>query len=173
MGQRGAQSSEKNVEWVGVEENECNVLPCSPVSLELLVLQLWVPALLQPNFRMCVTYLCGNSSAERYCKNDACIALVCYVMLYNTISVVLPLSLTFFFTTFLMSPFLRGFTGNRRQMKQRWEVCVHTLYSVKYLHAVSSLTVSSHGIASFHLKSKVSACITYFLSKNTQYERWV
>lgn len=50
---------------------------------------------------------------------------------------------------------------------------MHTLYFVKYLRAVSSLTVSSHGIASFHLKSKVSACITYFLSKNTQYERWV
>lgn len=77
----------------------------------------------------------------------------------------------FLFYYFFDEPFPKGF--HRKLEADEAKMRGLCAYFVKYLRAVSSLTVSSHGIASFHLKSKVSACITYFLSKNTQYERWV
>lgn len=102
-------------------------------------------------------------SAEHYCRNDACIAFVCY----RTLCQLCFLSLSFSsFFPFLICAFLRGFTGNCRHINQRWKVGVHNLYFTEYLRAISHL-VSYSGVASFHLKNNILAVITYFLKENT------
>lgn len=105
-------------------------------------------------------------NAEHRCRNDACIAFVCYITLCQ---VVFPLSLIFFFfLPFLISAFLRGFTGNCRQINQRWEVSVHNLYFTEYLCAISQL-VSYSGITSFHLKNNICS---YHLLFQREYVIW-
>lgn len=166
MGQREAQSSEKNVQWVGVEENECNVQPGVSLSCQCCSRQCW----------HCCSWKCRISisrsfyvslwilltkifplSAEHYCRNYACIAL----LFYKIVPLVFPFSLIFFFLSFYDKCFSKGF-HRKLQVNQRGEIGVNNLYFTEYLSAIPHL-VDYFGIASFKLKNNVLTVIIYLL----------
>lgn len=147
MGQREAQSSEKNVEWVGVEENECYVLHCPAAwcLLKLLVLSLWTLALLQLevqnlNFKM---FLCVPVDIVNKNFSTKCWALLqkwclyCICVFYNTVPLVFPFSLIFFFLSFYDKCFSKGF-HRKLQINQRWEIGVKSFV----LHWISVCNLS-------------------------------
>lgn len=117
--------------------------------------------------RVCV-YFCGNYEQKNF---HWVLSIIAEMMPVLRLCVIQHLCLLcflsrFFFLPFLISAFLRGFTGNCRQIDRKWEVGVCNLYFPEYLCAISHL-VSYSGIASFHLKNNTLAVVTYFLKENS------